>query len=101
MVTLKGKGVFGGVAIGKISFYKKPERTIKRYHVDDIDGEIHRLENANAQAVQELHALYEKAFQELGEADAQIFGVHQMMLEDPDYQESIVNIIRTQNVNAV
>ena len=100
MVTLKGKGVFGGVAIGKISFYQRAESTIKRYHVDDIDAELKRVEDAKEKALEELKGLYDRAVAEVGEANAQIFEVHQMMLEDLDYQESIANIIKTQNVNA-
>ena len=100
MITLKGKSVFGGVAIGKISFYKRNETVIKREHVEDSDAEYQRFLDAKDEALGELSALYEKAVNDVGEANAMIFEVHQMMLEDLDYQESIENIIKTQKVNA-
>lgn len=100
MITLKGKSVFGGVAIGKISFYKRNEQQIKRWHVEDTDAEVKRFEAAKEKAVGELQALYEKAMVDVGEANAAIFEIHQMMLEDLDYIESIINIITTQEVNA-
>ena len=100
MVTLTGKSVFGGVAIGKISFYKRNETIIKREHVQDTDAEYQRFVDAKEQALDELKRLYDKAVKDVGEANAMIFEVHQMMLEDLDYQESIENIIKTQGVNA-
>ena len=100
MVTLKGKGVFGGIAIGRISFYKRRERQIKRYRVEDTQAEIARFEQAKAKAIEELGKLYEKALREVGETNAQIFEIHQLMLEDLDYCESVTHIITTQNVNA-
>ncbi|MEE0647886.1 phosphoenolpyruvate--protein phosphotransferase [[Clostridium] scindens] len=100
MITLTGKSVFGGVAIGKIAFYKRNEITIKRTHVDDIEGEVKRFETAKEKAVAQLQELYNKAMEDVGESNAMIFEIHQMMLEDLDYVESIVNIITTQKVNA-
>ena len=100
MITLTGKSVFGGVAIGRIAFYKRNEITIKRTHVDDIEGEVKRFETAKEKAVAQLQELYDKAMEDVGESNAMIFEIHQMMLEDLDYVESIVNIITTQEVNA-
>ena len=100
MITLTGKSVFGGVAIGKIAFYKRNEITIKRIHVDDTEGEVKRFETAKEKAVAQLQELYDKAMDDVGESNAMIFEIHQMMLEDLDYVESIVNIITTQEVNA-
>lgn len=100
MITLTGKSVFGGVAIGKIAFYKRNEITIKRIHVDDTEGEVKRFETAKEKAVAQLQELYNKAMEDVGESNAMIFEIHQMMLEDLDYVESIVNIITTQEVNA-
>ena len=100
MITLEGKSVFGGVAIGKIQFYKRNEITIKRTRVEDVEAEVERFQNAKAKTLELLKGLYEKALGDVGEANAMIFEAHQLMLEDPDYVESIENIIRTQDVNA-
>ena len=100
MIILEGKSVFGGVAIGKIQFYKRNKITIKRTRVENVETEITRFQNAKAKTVELLKGLYEKALEDVGEANAMIFEAHQLMLEDPDYVESIENIIRTQEVNA-
>jgi phosphotransferase system enzyme I (PtsI) len=100
MVILSGKSVFGGVAIGKLSLYKKEQVKIKRYHIDETDKEIARFEQAKATAMDQLKQLYDKALKEVGEAHAAIFEVHQMMVEDLDYNESIINMINSQNLNA-
>ena len=100
MITLEGKSVFGGVAIGKIQFYKRNEITIKRTRVEDVEAEVERFQNAKAKTLELLKGLYEKALEDVGEANAMSFEAHQLMLEDPDYVESIENIIRTQDVNA-
>lgn len=100
MIILSGKSVFGGIAIGKISFYKRNEITIKRSHVDDTEAEIKRFEQAKELAAAELQQLHDKAMDDVGETNAMIFEIHQMMLEDLDYVESIVNMITTQEVNA-
>lgn len=100
MITLEGKSVFGGVAIGKIQFYKRNEITIKRTRVEDVEAEVERFQNAKAKTLELLKGLYEKALEDVGEANAMIFEAHQLILEDSDYVESIENIIRTQDVNA-
>ena len=100
MITLEGKSVFGGVAIGKIQFYKRNEITIKRTRVEDVEAEVERFRNAKAKTLELLKGLYEKALEDVGEANAMIFEAHQLMLEDPDYVESIENIICTQDVNS-
>lgn len=100
MITITGKSVFGGVSIGKLSFYKRNQKVIKRTHVDDVEAECTRFQDAKAEAVSQLKSLYDKALEDVGEANAMIFEIHQMMLEDLDYIESIENIIRTQEVNA-
>ena len=100
MITITGKSVFGGVSIGRLSFYKRKQRVIKRTHVDDVEAECTRFQEAKTTAAGQLKELYEKALADVGEANAMIFEIHQMMLEDLDYIESVENIIRTQEVNA-
>ena len=100
MQVYSGKSVFGGIAIGKISVYKKNEQQIKRVRTEDTKGELARYEVAKAAAVEQLQELYQKALKEVGEANAAIFEIHQMMLDDGDYNESVENIIKTQKVNA-
>lgn len=100
MITLTGKSVFGGVEIGKIAFYKRNERQIKQVHVDDTAAEVKRFEDAKATAISQLQGLYEKAMQDVGEENAMIFEMHQMMLEDLDYIESITGIITDGEMNA-
>lgn len=100
MEIYNGKSVFGGIAIGRISVYKKGEQQVKRNRITDIDAELSRFENAKKTAIRQLQGLYDKALKEVGEANAAIFEVHQMMLDDRDYNESIANIIKSQEVNA-
>ena len=100
MKTYYGKSVFNGIAIGKISIYQKGEQQVKRVKVDDTENEKNRYYSAVEQATKELQALYEKAVKEVGEANAAIFEIHQMMLQDDDYKESVENIIESQQVNA-
>lgn len=99
MIVLEGKSVFNDICMGNISFYKRKESVIKRYKVEDSDAEIKRFESAKEEAKNQLQSLYEKAIEDVGEANAAIFEIHQMMLEDLDYCESIVNIITSQRVN--
>lgn len=100
MEYLKGKSVYKGVAFGKISVLKKDDYVVKRVKIEDTQAELQRVEEAVEASKQQLQKLYEKALKEVGEASAAIFEVHQMMLEDEDYKESIENIISTQQVNA-
>lgn len=100
MQVYSGKSVFGGIAIGKISVYRKNEQQVKRVRTEDTKGELARYEAAKAAVVEQLQELYQKALKEVGEANAAIFEIHQMMLDDGDYNESVENIIETQKVNA-
>ena len=100
METLKGKAVYKGIALGKISVLRKTENVVKRVKIEDVDAELQRVEVAKAQAIEQLGKLYDKAVKEVGEASAVIFEVHQMTLEDLDFNEAIENTIRTQEVNA-
>ena len=100
MEVYQGKSVFGGIAIGRISVHKKDEQQVKRVKIEDPDREIERFRQAKQTALEQLQGLYQKALKEVGEANAAIFEIHQMMLDDDDYNESIENIIRMQQVNA-
>ena len=100
MEMYTGKSIFKGIAIGKILFYQKGEQPVKRVKIEDTAEQIKRYEDARAKEAEQLQGLYEKALKEVGEANAAVFEVHQMMLEDDDYIDSVVNIIETQQVNA-
>ena len=100
MIILHGKSVYNDISIGKISFFKRNESIIKRIKIQDSDSEIERFHNAKKLAVEQLSQLHKKMIKSVGEADAAIFEIHQMMLEDLDYCDSIENIIKSQKVNA-
>ncbi|MBQ3036881.1 MAG: phosphoenolpyruvate--protein phosphotransferase, partial [Lachnospiraceae bacterium] len=100
MKKYTGKGVYGAVAIGKISIFKRQEVSVKRERIEDTEAQKQRVEAAKALATEQLQEIYDKALVEVGEANAQIFEIHMMMLEDMDYNDSICNIIETQSVNA-
>ena len=100
MEVYQGKSVFGGIAIGRISVHKKDEQQVKRVKIENPDREIARYRQARQTAMEQLQNLYQKALKEVGEANAAIFEIHQMMLEDDDYNESVENIIHMQQVNA-
>lgn len=100
MVKFEGKSVFGGIAIGRLSIYNKKDNQVKRQKITDAEAEIARFEDAREKAKEQLAGFYEKAVKEVGEVNAAIFEVHQMMLDDLDYIESITNMIRSQEVNA-
>lgn len=100
MLTFTGKSVYSAVAIGRISIFKRRDTEVKREHIDDIDAEKARVAKAKERSLEQLQAIYDKALKEVGEANAQIFSIHMMMLDDEDYNDSIHNIIETQQVNA-
>ena len=100
MITIQGKGACGAIAIGRLSFFKRGEISVKRERVEDTKAELERFEAARQEAQSQLRALYDKALIEIGEANAQIFDIHQMMLEDLDYIDSVTNIIENQQMNA-
>lgn len=100
MEKYMGKSVYKGTAIGPVNVLKKRDSVIRRVHVEDTEGELKRLDEAKEQALLQLSRLYDKALQEVGEVNAAIFEVHQMMLEDDDYQDSIRSMIRNEQVNA-
>lgn len=99
-MEIQGKKVFSGIAIGRLAIFSKEEKKVEFIQVSDVAGEVERFEAAKAEAGAQLASLYEKALVEVGEVNAAIFEVHQMMLEDPDYVESIINMIQTREINA-
>ena len=100
MKKYQGKGVYGAIAIGNISLFQKPETTVKRIHIEEPDSEKARFEQAKAASLTQLQEIYDKALKEVGEVNAAIFEIHQMMLDDDDYTESIYSISESQSVNA-
>ena len=100
MVIKSGKSVFGGIAIGKIYIFQKDDKSVRREKITDTQAEINRFEAAREQAKQELQVLFEKAKAEVGEVNAMIFEVHQMMLDDLDYIEAAIHMIEKESVNA-
>lgn len=100
MTRFTGKGVYGAVAVGKISVFKRQDVQVKRVKIEDTQAEIARLEAAKEKAVSQLGEIYEKALREVGEANAQIFEIHMMMVEDEDYNEAVTEMINGQSVNA-
>ncbi len=99
-MKMEGKSVFGGVAMGRLSIYKKNDQVVKRMKISDTDAEITRYKEATEKSKTQLAGLYDKALKEVGESSAAIFEVHQMMLDDLDYQESVINMIQHESVNA-
>lgn len=95
-----GKSVYKGIAIGPVSVLNKKDNVVKRVHIDQVDEELKRLDAAKERTFDQLGSLYDKALQEVGEVNAAIFEVHQMMLEDDDYQDAIRNMICNEEVNA-
>jgi len=100
MNKYQGKGVYGAIAIGKISVFKKRDADVKRVHISDTESEKRRFEEAKETSAKQLDEIYEKALKEVGEANAAIFEIHRMMLDDDDYNESVNSIIENQGVNA-
>lgn len=99
-MILEGKSVFSGIAIGRITVFGKADRQVNRTKISEPENEIMRFQQAKEKAKGQLADLHEKAIKEVGEINAAIFEVHQMMLDDPDYVDSVFHIIRSQGVNA-
>ncbi len=100
MKKYQGKGVYGAVAVGSVSVFRRQEAQVRRTRIEDTAAELTRLENAKAKAIEQLSEIYDKALREVGETNAQIFEIHMMMIEDDDYNDLIKSIIKTQSVNA-
>ena len=100
MITCQGKSVFSGVAIGKVFVYKKADNTVEKYQIEDSAAEFERFKAAQTKAITQLQALYEKTCKDIGEEEAMIFEMHQQLLEDLDYVESIQGIIEGEGMNA-
>lgn len=100
MQCFQGKSVYKGIAMGPIVVLKKNDYQVKRTRIEDTEAEVKRVDEALKASQEQLQKLYDKAVREVGEASAAIFEVHQMMLEDEDYLETIQNMIRTEQVNA-
>ncbi len=100
MLKYQGKGVYGAVAVGKISVFKRQDVQVRREKIEDPAAELKRLEDAKTAAIAQLQEIYEKALREVGEANAAIFEIHMMMVEDEDYNDAITEMITAQNVNA-
>ena len=100
MLQFSGKSVYKGIVLGPVTVFGKQDDPIRRKKIEDADVEIERVRAANEQAKEQLQKLYDKALKEVGESHAAIFEVHQMMLDDDDYLDSIHNMIQTELVNA-
>ena len=100
MEVYHGKSVFGGIAIGRLHIYNKKNIQVKRRHIEDTNMEIERFRTAKDTAIAQLGVLYEKSMATVGAANAAIFEIHQMMLEDDDFLESVENMIHAQQINA-
>lgn len=100
MITLKGKGAHGGVAIGRAAFFRRAQISVERRSVADVESELNRFRKAKEKTAQELRGLYERALSDIGQSGAQIFEIHEMMLFDEDYNHLVENTIRVENVNA-
>jgi phosphotransferase system enzyme I (PtsI) len=96
----QGKSVFGGIAIGPLQEYHKSDSLVKRVKIDNADAETDRFTAARDEALSQLQGLHDKALREVGEANAEIFEAHQLMLQDEGFIDAITNMIRSQNVNA-
>lgn len=100
MLKFNGTSVFGGIAIGSLCIFQKKENKIERRQIENAEQEVERFENAKETGISQLKELYDKALKDVGEAEAMIFEVHQMMMDDGDYVDSISSIIREEHTNA-
>lgn len=99
-LALQGTTANKGIAFGKISFLKRLTSEFEKKHIEDTQAECDRFEKARLHAISQLNALYDASLEKLGEQNAVLFQIHQMMLDDPDYVSSILNVIKNENANA-
>lgn len=100
MLTLKGKSVFPGIAIGPLALFHRNTVSTAVRPVEDAEAEVTRFQKARETAIAQLQGLYDKALEKVGEEQAAVFEVHQMMLDDDDYIESVETQIREEGLNA-
>ena len=100
MITLTGKKVSEGIAIGKLSFYKRDIKEVRHIYVKDVEKEISRLQKAKERALFELQELYEISIREVGKANAAIFEMQQDILDDDRLWNRITSIILDEKLNA-
>ena len=100
MIVLMGNSIFQDICIGRIAFYGRQDRVVKRYHVEDTDAEIIRFNQAKEKGIEQLKVLHEKAQRDVGEMSAAIFEIHQLILADEELIQMVTNTIKSQKVNA-
>lgn len=100
MLTLKGKSVSSGITIGPLALFHRNTISTAVRPIDDAEAEVSRFQAARAASISQLQSLYEKAVEKVGEEQAAVFEVHQMMLDDDDYVDDIVSQIRDEKLNA-
>lgn len=96
---MKAIGTSAGIALGKVLVYKEAEIKIEKKTIDDLEGEIERLDTAIEQGIKELENLYEETLENIGEEEAEIFNAHKMMIQDPEYIDGIKGKIKEEKVN--
>ena len=99
MITLKGKGVVSGTAIGRLFFYRRTHAAVKKHLIANPEQETARFWEAQKRAVGQLQELYDNALPTVGQASAMIFHIHQMMLEDLDFTDAVIRIVQEERMN--
>lgn len=100
MLVVKGKSVFSGITMGPLALFHRNTVSTARRRIKDTDAEVERFQEARLASIEQLKDMYEKAVQKVGEEEAAVFEVHQMMLDDDDYIDNIVTLISQKKINA-
>ena len=100
MLTITGKPVYGAISIGPLALFHRNTISTAARTITDPEAEVQRFQSAREEAAAQLGQLYEKALETVGEEDAAIFEIHQMMLEDDEYIEGVESHIREEMLNA-